>query len=53
MGGVSYTKPAAPTGPSAVLQWGPPGMGGVRWGMMRSGSRTATHFNGDLPEWEV
>ena len=35
------------------LQWGPPGMGGVRQFARRSSLAKRSNFNGDLPEWEV
>ena len=36
-----------------LLQWGPPGMGGVSRTYCRVVRLWQCHFNGDLPEWEV
>ena len=36
-----------------ALQWGPPGMGGVRPAEGGYGLNGRLDFNGDLPEWEV
>ena len=38
---------------AALLQWGPPGMGGVSTAGETVPSGTLSNFNGDLPEWEV